>query len=487
LKILSDILSGFEIKKIMGPTEIEVRSICFDSRLVKQKSLFIALKGTITDGHLFIDKVIENGAVAVVCQNLPSFIDKNVTYIHVNDSAWALGEIASAFFDNPSAKLKLIGVTGTNGKTTTATLLYNLFRKLGYHTGLISTVINKIEDEEIPASHTTPDAIQLNELLSKMNKEKCTHCFMEVSSHAVVQKRIAGLTFQGGIFTNITHDHLDFHKNFSDYIKAKKDFFDTLNRAAFALTNIDDANGNVMLQNTKARKFTYSLKSMADFRCVVIENNFSGLKLKIDNTEVWCKLVGTFNAYNLLAIFSTAIILGEERDRVLRELSKLDAVAGRFNIIRSKNNIIAIVDYAHTPDALMNILNTIRSVKSPQEDIITVFGCGGDRDAEKRPVMGKIASQLSDKVIVTSDNPRSENPESIINQIVQGMETKSGKNVLTIENRKEAIKTACFMAKTGDIILVAGKGHENYQEIKGIKHHFDDKETIKMIFDNINS
>ncbi|OIP03973.1 MAG: UDP-N-acetylmuramoyl-L-alanyl-D-glutamate--2,6-diaminopimelate ligase [Bacteroidetes bacterium CG2_30_32_10] len=483
MKKLNDILYKTNLIDIIGSTDIEIADVQFDSRLVNPNSLFIAIKGTKTDGHQHIEKAIESGALAIVCQNLPKEIVKSITYIKVEDSSYALGVIASNFFDNPSKKLKLIGITGTNGKTTTATLLYKLFIKLGYKVGLLSTVINKINENVIPATHTTPDALQLNALLNEMVENNCTFCFMEVSSHAIVQNRIAGVSFAGGVFTNITHDHLDFHKTFVEYIKAKKAFFDSLPSDAFALTNIDDINGNMMLQNTKATKHTYSLNSVANYRCKIIENVFSGLQMNIDGCDVWCKLVGSFNAYNLLAIYATAILLGEEKTKILTEISNLDAVEGRFEIIRSKNNLVAIVDYAHTPDALSNVLNTIKSTIKDKEQIITVFGCGGDRDAMKRPVMGGIASQLSDKIIVTSDNPRSESPEEIIKQILQGVDLLNQKKVLAIENRKEAIKTACLLAQSGDIILVAGKGHENYQEINGIKHHFDDKEILNEIFE----
>jgi UDP-N-acetylmuramoyl-L-alanyl-D-glutamate--2,6-diaminopimelate ligase len=483
LKKLKDILYKANLTKAVGSTEIDICDVQFDSRLVKHNFLFIAVKGTLTDGHLHIDDAIEKGAAAIVCQQLPEKILKEITYIEVADSAYASGIIASNFFDNPSGKLKLIGITGTNGKTTTASLLYKLFRKLGYKAGLLSTVVNKINDEDIAATHTTPDALQLNMLLNKMVEQECSHCFMEVSSHAVVQNRIAGIHFSGAVFTNITHDHLDFHKTFNDYIQAKKGFFDMLPHTAFALVNNDDANGKIMIQNTRASKNTYSVSSAADFHAKILENQFTGLQMKIDGFDVWCKLVGNFNAYNLLAIYATALLLGEEKTRVLTEISSLEAVDGRFEIIRSDNNITAIVDYAHTPDALINVLSTIRSSISGQEQIITVFGCGGDRDAKKRPVMGRIASQLSEKVIVTSDNPRSEDPEKIISQIIEGVDILNQKKVLVIENRKEAIKTACALAKGGDIILVAGKGHENYQEIKGVKHHFDDKEVLREIFD----
>lgn len=482
MKLLSDLLYKTNLIDTFGSVEVEINDIQFDSRLVSSKSLFIAVEGTKTDGHLHIENAIEKGASAIVCQHFPVNLRNGISYIKVADSAFALGIIASNFYENPSQKLKLIGITGTNGKTTTTTLLYNLFRNFGYKVGLLSTVINKVNDEIMPATHTTPDALQLNFLLNRMVKSDCSYCFMEVSSHAVVQKRIAGINFAGGIFTNLTHDHLDFHKTFAEYIKAKKSFFDTLPLDAFALTNIDDPNGNVMIQNTKASKYTYSLNNISNFHCKILENQFSGLQMNIDGFEVWSKLVGKFNAYNLLAIYAAASLLGEDKIKILTQLSNLEAVDGRFELIKSPKNVIAIVDYAHTPDALTNVLNTIKSSIGGNEQIITVFGCGGDRDAQKRPIMGEIAAKLSDKVVITSDNPRTENPDFIISQILKGVDIVHMKKVITIENRKEAIKTACMLAKEGDVILVAGKGHENYQEINGVKHHFDDKEVIKEQF-----
>ncbi|MGZ4049826.1 MAG: UDP-N-acetylmuramoyl-L-alanyl-D-glutamate--2,6-diaminopimelate ligase, partial [Bacteroidia bacterium] len=413
-----------------------------------------------------------------------SAINEKITYIKVKDTTVALGIIAGNFYDNPSEKLKLVGVTGTNGKTTTVTLLFNLFKKLGYKVGLLSTVKNQINNDVIPATHTTPDAIQLNSLLRQMVEKGCTHCFMEVSSHAVVQNRIAGIHFAGGVFSNITHDHLDYHKTFDEYIKAKKRFFDSLGSDAFALTNKDDANGEVMLQNTRAVKKTYSLRSMADFRCKVVENQFSGLLLNIDNNEVWTKLIGSFNAYNLLAVYATAILLKEDKTNVLTTLSSLSSVEGRFQYVRTDKGVVGVVDYAHTPDALLNVLKTIADIRTGNEQVITVVGCGGDRDAAKRPLMAKIACDLSNKVILTSDNPRSEDPEAIIREMQAGVDGVNNKKTISITDRSEAIKTACSYAKQGDIILVAGKGHEKYQEIKGVKHPFDDmlvlQENLKL-------
>ncbi|MCX6230801.1 MAG: UDP-N-acetylmuramoyl-L-alanyl-D-glutamate--2,6-diaminopimelate ligase [Bacteroidetes bacterium] len=465
--------------QIIGNNNLIVNSLSFDSRKIEADSLFIAVKGTQADGHQYINQTIEKGAIAIVCEELPKELNKKITYIRVENTSFALGEIASDFYYRPSEKLKLVGITGTNGKTTTVTLLFNLFRSLGYNVGLLSTIANRINEAEIASTHTTPDAIQLNALLAEMYAKGCTHCFMEVSSHALVQNRIAGLYFTGAIFSNITHDHLDFHKTFAEYIKAKKLFFDTLPSEAFALTNIDDKNGSVMLQNTKATKYTYSLQSMADFKCKIIENELHGLFLNIDGIETSTKLVGSFNAYNLLAIYASAILLGEDKIEVLKELSNLNTAEGRFDYIKSKNNITAIVDYAHTPDALLNVLRTIEAIRTKTEQLITVVGAGGNRDAQKRPVMAKIASEMSDKLILTSDNPRDEDPEDILHQMEAGVDIAFKKKVLTIVNRKEAIKTACAMAQSGDIILVAGKGHEKYQEIKGVKHNFDDKEILK--------
>ena len=485
MKLLKDILYKVGIVKVIGSTDITIEHITFNSRDVQKNSLFIAVKGTKTDGHNYIEQAIISGATAIVHQEDIVDLHINTTYIKVNDSSEALGWIASNYFDNPTSKLKLTGITGTNGKTTTITLLHKLFRELGYNVGLLSTVCNKINDEIVPSTHTTPDAIQLNSLLNLMVAEGCTHCFMEVSSHAIVQNRVTGLDFAGGIFSNITHDHLDYHKTFEEYLTAKKRFFDTLGKHAFALSNADDRNGKVMLQNTKASQHTYGLKNPADFKAKIIENTFSGLQLNIDGVDVWFKLIGNFNAYNLLAIYSAAVLLGENKDNVLTILSRLEAVEGRFDYVRASNGTIAIIDYAHTPDALSNVLSTITAVKEGREEIITVVGCGGDRDNTKRPIMAQIACEYSNKIILTSDNPRSEDPEKILEEMMAGVDIVSKRKVLSILNRKEAIKTACALAKPGSIILLAGKGHEKYQEIKGVKYPFDDKEIVKEIFDQL--
>lgn len=492
MKVLKDILYKAGIVEVVGSTDISVASICFDSRKAKNNSLFIAVKGTQSDGHRFIEQVTGSGATAVVCEVIPALKNPNVTYVKVNDSEAALGIIASNFYDNPSEKLKLVGITGTNGKTTIATLLYDLFSSLGYRVGLLSTVVYKISplssgrgaggEVIIPSTHTTPDAIQLNLLMKQMVDTGCTYCFMEVSSHAVMQKRISGLRFTVGVFTNITHDHLDYHKTFDEYIKAKKLFFDALDSDAFALVNKDDKNGMVMLQNTRAVKKTYALRSPADFKCRIVESQFMGLLLNIDGTEIWSKLIGPFNAYNMLAVYATAMLLGQEKLKVLTALSNLSSVEGRFQQVKTHSKIIGIVDYAHTPDALQNVLKTIREIRTANEKIVTVIGCGGDRDALKRPVMASIACEESDKVILTSDNPRSEDPEEIIRQMQKGVERQHQKKVLSITDRKEAIKTACLLATAGDIILVAGKGHEKYQEIKGVKYPFDD---VKILTENL--
>jgi UDP-N-acetylmuramoyl-L-alanyl-D-glutamate--2,6-diaminopimelate ligase len=478
MKKLTYIIENLPIENIIGTTDRVVEALCFDSRQAKSGSCFFAVSGTLTDGHSFIDSVIEKGATAVVCEILPKKLSEHVTYIQVKSSSFALGICAANFYGNPSEKLKLVGITGTNGKTTTVTLLHQLFTQLGYKVGLLSTIQNKIENRVLPATHTTPDAIQLNKMLSNMVDEGCPHAFMEVSSHAVIQHRIVGLRFAGGIFSNITHDHLDYHKTFDAYLKAKKTFFDELPKTAFALSNIDDKNGSVMLQNTVAKKYTYALKSMADFRCKIIENSFAGLHLLINQSDVYCRLIGTFNAYNFLAIYTTAILLGEDSQNVLAIMSNLQSAEGRFDTIKSSDDIIAIVDYAHTPDALENVLSTIANVRNGNETLITVVGCGGDRDKTKRPIMAKIACRMSDKVILTSDNPRTEDPQSILDQMNEGVEPQEKSRVLTILNREEAIRTACMLARSGDIILVAGKGHEKYQEINGVRHHFDDKEKL---------
>lgn len=485
---LSEILKGVKLAKAFGAEEREIHSVQFDSRKIEPNDAFVAIKGTKSDGHDFIEKAISLGAITIVCEILPEYTQPGITYVQVAHPGQALGIMASNLFGNPSNKLKLVGVTGTNGKTTIASLLYDVFQKLGYKAGLLSTIRNRIAGRTIEATHTTPDPIQLNSLLNQMVHSGCSYCFMEVSSHAVDQDRIAGLRFTGGIFTNLTHDHLDYHGTLENYLKAKKKFFDQLPSDAFALTNIDDKNGRIMLQNTGATKKTYGLKSDADFKCRILENQFEGLQLIIDGQELWCNLIGKFNAYNLLAVYSATILLGERKPEVLTALSTVNAVEGRFDFIRSDNNIVGIIDYAHSPDALNNVLSTIAAIRTKNETLITVVGAGGDRDKLKRPLMGRVACEKSDRVIFTSDNPRSENPEDIIKEMEQGIDPLHFKKVLSIINRKEAIKTACALAKPGDIILVAGKGHEKYQEIKGEKYPFDDKEILQgYLLTNINS
>lgn len=479
-KLLKDILYKTGIEELVGNTSIAIAKVCFDSREVVEESVFVAVAGTNVDGHQFIEKTIQQGAVAIVCEELPEKLHEGITYVKVKSSAAALGIIAANFYDNPSNELTLVGVTGTNGKTTTATLLHQLFIQLGYKAGLLSTVVNKIGKVEIPSTHTTPNAVELNKLLREMVNEGCSYCFMEVSSHAIHQHRVTGVEFAGGVFTNISHDHLDYHKTFDEYIKAKKMFFDMLPESAFALVNKDDKNGLVMVQNTKAKKYTFALKSMADFNARVLENGFSGMLLQIDNNEVWTKLIGGFNVYNLLCIYGVAVLLHQEKLNVLTTISQLESVAGRFQYIKSPTNISGIVDYAHTPDALQNVLRTISEIRTNNETVITVVGCGGDRDKTKRPLMAQIACEYSNKVILTSDNPRTENPEQIINDMKAGVEPQHYKKVLSITNREEAIKTACMLAESNDIILVAGKGHEKYQEINGEKFSFDDLEVLKM-------
>ncbi|WP_316813904.1 UDP-N-acetylmuramoyl-L-alanyl-D-glutamate--2,6-diaminopimelate ligase [Pedobacter heparinus] len=475
---LQDVLYGVQIAEQVGTTSREVSALVFDSRQVVKDAVFFAIRGTLSDGHEYIAATIAAGATVVVCEEIPAEKLADVTYIQVQSSAQALGKMAANFYGNPSAKLQLIGITGTNGKTTIATLLFKLFRALGYKTGLISTVENQINDEVIPATHTTPNPIALNMLLQDMVDAGCDYCFMEVSSHAVVQHRIEGLSFAGGVFSNITHDHLDFHKTFDQYIKAKKGFFDSLTASAFALTNLDDKNGMVMLQNTKAAKKTYALKQLADFKAKVIENSFNGLHLDIDDADVFFKLVGSFNAYNLLAVYGTAVLLGQDKLNVLTLLSNLMGAEGRFDYITSDQQIIGIVDYAHTPDAVQNVLSTIHDIRKGTEQVITIIGCGGDRDKSKRPVMAQVACDWSDKVILTSDNPRTENPQTIVEEMEKGVSPTNKRKTLSIVDRKEAIKTACHLARPGDIILLAGKGHEKYQEINGIRYHFDDKEIL---------
>lgn len=456
---------------------VDITSVQFDSRKVEKGSMFIAITGTLTDGHNYIDSACEKGASAIVCERLPKETHDGVIYIMTPDSNKALGAIASNLYGNPSSKLRLIGITGTNGKTTTVTLLHKMFRMLGYNTGLLSTIVNKINEREIASTHTTPDALQLNKLLAEMVECGCEYAFMEVSSHALAQQRTSGITFAGGIFSNITHDHLDYHKTMPEYIAAKKSFFDNLPRTAFAVTNKDDKNGMVMVQNCKADIHTYSLNSMADFRCKIIENSFDGLHLELNNTEVWTRLVGKFNAYNLTAIYATTCLCGTSPDEARQLLSQLTAAEGRFEYVQG-NGITAIVDYAHTPDALQNVIETINNIRAPHQQLITVVGCGGDRDPLKRPIMAKIAAKGSSKIVLTSDNPRTENPETILDNMEVGIEESERYRVVRITDRKQAIRTACMMATPGDIVLVAGKGHEKYQEINGIRNHFDDKEEL---------
>lgn len=479
MKKLQDILKGVKFISTTGEDVEVIGSVVFDSRKVTEGSLFVAIRGTRVDGHLFIEAAVEKGAAAVVCEHLPAELSENVTYFQVKNTNIALGIIASAFYDDPSREIDLVGITGTNGKTTTATLLHGTFMSQGHKAGLISTITVKIGNHEIAATHTTPDPVNINALLRQMVDEGCTCCFMEVSSHAVDQKRIAGLTFRGGIFTNLTHDHLDYHKTFAEYLKAKKAFFDNLPSSAFALINADDRNGKVMVQNTDALIKTYSLTGRGDYNCKVIENQLAGLHLKLGGTEIWFRLIGKFNAYNLLAAYAAAELLGMEKQNILSGLSILRGAEGRFEYIKSENNILGIIDYAHTPDALDNVLTTISDFRTGNETLITVFGAGGDRDRAKRPLMGRIVSMKSDKAIVTSDNPRSENPETIINEIIKGIEPEHRHKVIAVPDREQAIKTACMLAAPGDIILVAGKGHEKYQEVKGIKHLFDDREKLQ--------
>jgi UDP-N-acetylmuramoyl-L-alanyl-D-glutamate--2,6-diaminopimelate ligase len=480
--ILSEILYKISLLAVSGKTDIEINKIVFDSRQVEKGSLFVAIGGTQVDGHQFIAKAIEMGASAILCEHLPASLNEEITYIQVENSARAMGFAAANFYQHPSKKLKLVGVTGTNGKTSIATLLFRLFRRLGYRCGLLSTVQNQIDDDVIPSTHTTPDSVKVNELLADMVQKGVSYCFMEVSSHAVVQERITGLEFVGGIFTNLTHDHLDFHGTVDNYIKAKKGFFDQLPATAFALVNTDDKVGKVMLQNTAARKETYSLKNIGTFKGKVLACGLLGLQMEIDNKEVWFKLIGSFNAYNLLGVYGAAILLGEDSDEVLMQLSDIQPPAGRFEQVVSKKNIVGIVDYAHTPDALKNVLETIVDLREGNQQIITVVGCGGNRDTTKRPIMAEIACKMSDKVILTSDNPRNENPMDILAEMQKGIPAIHFKKTQTIEDRHEAILAAVKMAKPEDIILVAGKGHENYQEIKGVKHHFDDKEVLREAF-----
>lgn len=490
MAILKDILYKVSLRSTVGDTNVEVSDLVFDSRRVQDGSVFVAVAGTQVDGHLYIGKALDQGAVAVVCQQMPEDTREGITYVEVNDSAEALGVMASNYYDNPSHQMKVVGVTGTNGKTTVVTLLHQLFIKLGYNTGLLSTVNNKINDKVIPATHTTPDAVQLNALMAQMVREGCTHCFMESSSHAIHQRRIAGIRYAGAVFTNISHDHLDYHKTFDNYIKAKKQLFDDLPADAFALVNVDDKRGRVMLQNTRAEQKTFSLRTESDFKGKVLSNSLQGLEMNIGGgdipaQQVWFKLIGDFNAYNLLAAYGVGISLGEAPEEVLTQLSDVQPARGRFEQMISPGGITAIVDYAHTPDALKNVLKTIQNVRTKNEQVISVVGCGGDRDKTKRPDMAAIATQYSDKVVLTSDNPRSEDPEQIIEDMKAGVSAANVRKVLSITSRKEAIRSACMMAQSGDIVLVAGKGHETYQEIKGVKHDFDDFQVVEEVFNQM--
>ena len=482
--LLKELLQTAGKYEISGSDEIEINGIEIDSRKIKDGNAFIAIRGTQADGHDYISKAIELGAKAIICEKLPEKTIEGITYAIFSDTEDAVGKIVTTFYGNPTEKLDLVGVTGTNGKTTIATLLYNMFRAFGYKAGLISTVCNYIDGEAIPTEHTTPDPITLNQLLGRMADEGCKYAFMEVSSHSVAQKRIGGLKFAGGIFTNLTRDHLDYHKTVENYLKAKKAFFDGLPKTAFALTNADDKNGMIMVQNTKAKVATYSLRTMADFKGKVLEDGFEGMLLDINNTEVNVQFIGRFNAYNLLAVYGAANLLGKKPEDILLQLSTLRPVSGRFDSLRSPEGYTAIVDYAHTPDALTNVLDAIHDVLKGRGKVITVVGAGGNRDKGKRPIMAKESVRQSDKVIITSDNPRFEEPQDIINDMLAGLNKDEMKKVVAITDRKEAIRTACMMASQGDVILIAGKGHENYQDIKGVKYHFDDKEIVREIFSN---
>ncbi|MDP2089024.1 MAG: UDP-N-acetylmuramoyl-L-alanyl-D-glutamate--2,6-diaminopimelate ligase [Flavobacteriaceae bacterium] len=478
MKKLKDILYNVSINKVYGSVDIDINQLVFDTRLLQKGDIFIAQKGWKVDGHLYIDLAVERGAKAIICERIPNQIIDKVTYVLVDDSSEALAFMAANYFENPSKKLKLIGITGTNGKTTVATLLYHLFQKAGFKAGLISTVANKINQKEIKATHTTPNVVSLNSLLNEMVQESVDYCFMEVSSHGIHQKRTTGLNFAGGIFTNLTHDHLDYHNTFAEYRDVKKSFFDSLPEDAFALVNVDDKNGLFMIQNCEAQKFTYALKTNAAYKAKILEMQFNGTLLNINGKEVWTKLIGNFNVSNLLAIYAVADLLGLDSLKTLQIISELESVAGRFQYDISDSGIISVVDYAHTPDALVNVLETINQIRTGNEKIITVVGCGGDRDKDKRPKMGHIASQLSHQVIFTADNPRSEDPQQIIIEMELGVEAQNQHKFLSILDRKQAMKTAVSMANKGDIILLAGKGHENYQEIKGVRTEFDDRKTI---------
>lgn len=484
--LIKEILYKVAIEAVKGSTDIAIHKMDFDSRKIEANDVFVAIRGTISDGHDYIEKAIHLGAIAIVCETFPENIVNGITYVKVQDTNKALAFMAANYFGDPSQNLKLVGITGTNGKTTIASLLFQLFKKAGFKVGLLSTVKILVDDLEYKATHTTPDSLTINHYLREMVEAGVEYCFMEVSSHGIHQKRSEALHFVGGIFTNLSHDHLDYHPTFAEYRDVKKSFFDNLPKSAFVLSNIDDKNGQVMLQNTNAKKLTYALKSYADYKAQILENQLSGLLLKINGNEVWVKLIGTFNAYNLLAIYGTAIELGLENLEVLRLLSDLESVSGRFQFIVSNSNITAIVDYAHTPDALENVLKTINDIRTKNEQLITVVGCGGNRDKAKRPIMAGIATEFSDKVILTSDNPRNEDPEVIINEMEQGVAPQNFKKSLSITDRKQAIKTACQIAQSNDIILIAGKGHETYQEIQGVRHDFDDIKTVTEFLNQLN-
>ncbi len=484
--VLKDILYKVHIEAVQGSTDVAVNKIEFDSRKVELNDVFVAIRGTVSDGHDYIEKAVNQGAIAVVCEEFPDKIVNGVSYIKVENTNEALAFIATNYYDNPSTKIRLVGVTGTNGKTTIASLLYQLFKKAGYKVGLLSTVKIMVDETEYKATHTTPDSLTINQYLNEMIVAGCEFCFMEVSSHGIHQKRTDGLQFEGGIFTNLSHDHLDYHSTFAEYRDVKKSFFDNLPKSAFAITNSDDKNGAIMLQNTKAKKITYAIKSYADYKAQILENQFTGLVLKINNNEVYTKLIGSFNASNLLAIYATAVELGIEQNEALRLLSELESVSGRFQYFISSGKITAVVDYAHTPDALENVLETINNIRTKNENLITVVGCGGDRDKTKRPIMAKIAAELSSKAIFTSDNPRTEDPQTIIDEMEVGVEPQNFKKTLSVVDRKQAIKTACQLAEANDIILIAGKGHETYQEINGVRTDFDDLKIVKELLNQLN-
>ncbi|WP_396196535.1 UDP-N-acetylmuramoyl-L-alanyl-D-glutamate--2,6-diaminopimelate ligase [Flavobacterium sp.] len=485
MKRLKDILYKVSLEAVHGSTDVAISKIEFDSRKIELDAVFVAIRGTLSDGHDYIEKAIALGARVIICEAFPSELTAGVTFIQVADTNEALAYLSANFYENPSAKIKLVGVTGTNGKTTIASLLYQLFKKAGYKVGLLSTVKIMVDADEFKATHTTPDSLTLNYYLDQMVQEGCEFCFMEVSSHGIHQKRTAALEFAGGVFTNLSHDHLDYHNTFAEYRDVKKAFFDQLSKTAFAITNGDDKNGGIMLQNTKAKKITYALKSYADYKAQILENQLSGLLLKINDNEVWVKLIGSFNAYNLLAIFAVAVEMGIEKVEALRLLSELESVSGRFQFIVSDTKITAIVDYAHTPDALENVLQTIEDIRTKNDQLITVVGCGGDRDTSKRPIMAEIAASLSDKAIFTADNPRTEDPEAIIQEMEKGVAPQHYKKTLSILDRKQAIKTACQLANPNDIILIAGKGHETYQEIQGVRYDFDDLKIVTELLQQL--